>query len=43
MHVMCRFLDEPDEDAIAELEGLREYIKKNLEAQDSIKQGNVPN
>jgi hypothetical protein len=34
-----RFLDEPDEDAITELEGLREYITKNLEAQDAIKAG----
>jgi hypothetical protein len=34
-------MDEPDADAIAELEGLREYIKQNLAAQDNIKQGTI--
>ena len=34
-----RFLDEPNEDRIAELEGLRAYVKQTLQARASVAQG----
>ena len=34
-----KFLDDPNEDALAELEGLRSYVRQVLAAQDSVKQG----
>lgn len=37
-----RFLPEPDEDTLAELEGLRLYVQQTLQAQDSVMKGVQP-
>lgn len=36
-----RFLPEPDEDTLAELEGLRVYVQQTLQAQDSVMKGTL--
>jgi hypothetical protein len=34
-----RFVEEPNEDALAELEGLRAYVRQTMQAQDAVKKG----
>lgn len=34
-----RFVEEPNEDALAELQGLRAYVSQTMQAQDTVKKG----